>query len=180
MHHFAFVLQTLVHDSSGKASEEIFLGRIILTSFHRLVLVPEMNSKFSSSNVHKLFKEVQRKFGQAQKVEAKYYNMRRRGTDIKMDDNVLLEMHFLCSKAHKKVTKLGPKFDGPYLVLKVVKNNLNLDIEGNQTTVNMDQNMVYKTSSSLSSSFSSNSVSNTSTVLQQYKHQSSKNLLFLR
>ena len=79
--------------------------------------------------------------------------MRRRVIDIKVSDKIFLERHFLCSKAHKKVAKLHPKFDGSYLMLKVVKKKLILVIEGKPTTVNTDQVRVYKTHFSSSSSF---------------------------
>ena len=84
--------------------------------------------------------------------------MRRRIIHVKVGDMVLLETHFLSSKAHKNVAKFGPKFVSPYKVIKVIKNNLVLDIDGRLTTVYMDQVRVYKTRlSASSSSRSSNS-----------------------
>ena len=43
---------------------------------------------------------------------------------MKVGDMVLLETHFLSSKAHKRVAKFEPKFVGPYEAVKVIENNL--------------------------------------------------------
>ena len=74
MQHFAFALKTAVHDSIDKTLAELFLGRKILTSFDRLVLIPGKDCQFACTDVDKLVKEAQQKLGQSQKVQAKYYN----------------------------------------------------------------------------------------------------------
>ena len=61
---------------------------------------------------------------------AKYCNMRYCIIGVKVGDMVLLETHFLISRAHKKVAKLGPKFASPYEFVKLIENNL-LDVVGN-------------------------------------------------
>ena len=69
-----------------------------------------------------------------------------------MGDKVLLQSHFLSSKALKQAAKFGPKFVGPYEVSEVRENNLILSIIGERVTVNMDEVRIYKERENASSS----------------------------
>ena len=88
-------------------------------------------------NVEKAIKEAQAHLKKSHKHQDIYYNMKLRVLEIKVGDKVLLESHFLSSKALKGVAKFGPKFVVLHEVLEV-HNNLILSINGERVTVNMD------------------------------------------
>ncbi|GFX01830.1 uncharacterized protein TNCV_1022331 [Trichonephila clavipes] len=73
----------------------------------------------------------------------KYYDRRRRDVQIKVNDWVLVKMHPLGSAAQKVVAKFKPKFEGPYRVLEVNRNNLVIWGTGKRLTVNADQVRLY-------------------------------------
>ncbi|GFU49586.1 uncharacterized protein TNCV_1591191 [Trichonephila clavipes] len=73
----------------------------------------------------------------------KYYDRRRRDVEIKVNDWVLVKMHPLGSAAQKVVAKFKPKFEGPYRVLEVNRNNLVIWGTGKRLTVNVDQVRLY-------------------------------------
>lgn len=66
--------------------------------------------------------------------------MRRNKLEIKVGYFVLLEK--LCSRHQKRVDQFGPKFVGPFEVLRVLNNHLIIDFEGKKATVNLDKVIV--------------------------------------
>ncbi|GFX09423.1 helitron_like_N domain-containing protein [Trichonephila clavipes] len=74
----------------------------------------------------------------------KHYNLRRRDVHIKVNDLVLLQIHFLSAASRKQVGKFMPKFEGPYKVLEIKGNNLVIWKNGRNITVNIDQVRVYR------------------------------------
>ena len=78
-----------------------------------MVLVPENKDPFICQDVERAIKEAQANLRKLLKQKEIYYNMKRRVLEIKVGDKVLLESHFLSSKALKRVAKFGTKFVGP-------------------------------------------------------------------
>ncbi|GFW12944.1 uncharacterized protein TNCV_3328761 [Trichonephila clavipes] len=74
---------------------------------------------------------------------AKYYNRRRHDLQIKVNDWVLIKTHPISSATKKVVSKLKPKFKGPYRVLELKNNNLVIWGSGEKLTVNVDQVRIY-------------------------------------
>ncbi|GFY32823.1 uncharacterized protein TNCV_4024471 [Trichonephila clavipes] len=73
----------------------------------------------------------------------KYYNRKRREINIKVNDLVLVQTHFISAAGRRVVGKFMPKFEGPYRVLEVRNNNLIIWKKGRIITVNIDQVRVY-------------------------------------
>lgn len=88
---------TAVHQSTGKTTDELFLGKKIITPFQMLLMVSGVEGEFMCQNVEKLVKKTQVQIGKAQKGQALYYDMRRRELDIKVGDFNLVEKHWLSS-----------------------------------------------------------------------------------
>ncbi|GFX75494.1 uncharacterized protein TNCV_522161 [Trichonephila clavipes] len=74
----------------------------------------------------------------------KYYNRNRREVNIKVNDWVLVQTHFISVAGRRVVGKFMPKFEGPYRVLEVRKNNLIILKWGKKVTVNIDHVRVYR------------------------------------
>ncbi|GFS72333.1 uncharacterized protein TNCV_1827361 [Trichonephila clavipes] len=85
----------------------------------------------------------------------KYYNWKRREVNIKVNDLVLVQTHFISAAGRRVVGKFIPKFEGPYKVLEVRNNNLTLWKKGRRVTVNIDQVRVYHPRHSDTNSFDS-------------------------
>ncbi|GFX23089.1 uncharacterized protein TNCV_2932531 [Trichonephila clavipes] len=77
------------------------------------------------------------------KTWEKYYNWKRREVNIKVNDLVLVQTHFMSAVGRRVVGKFMPQFEGPYRVLKVRNNNLIIWKKGKRVTVNIDQVRVY-------------------------------------
>ncbi|GFU57054.1 uncharacterized protein TNCV_1779211 [Trichonephila clavipes] len=77
------------------------------------------------------------------KTWEKYYNRKRREVNIKVNDLVLVQTHFISAAGRRVVGKFMPKFEGPYRVLEVRNNNLIIWKKGKRVTVNIDQVRVY-------------------------------------
>ncbi|GFX06374.1 uncharacterized protein TNCV_2939021 [Trichonephila clavipes] len=77
------------------------------------------------------------------KTWEKYYNQKRREVNIKVNDLVLVQTHFLSAAGRRVVGKFMPKFEGPYRVLEIRNNNLSIWKKGKRVTVNIDQVRVY-------------------------------------
>ncbi|GFW37577.1 uncharacterized protein TNCV_861821 [Trichonephila clavipes] len=73
------------------------------------------------------------------KTWEKYYNRKRREVNIKVNDLVLVQTHFISAAGRGVVGKFMPKFEGPYTVLEVRNNNLTIWKRGRWVTVNIDQ-----------------------------------------
>ncbi|GFX78621.1 uncharacterized protein TNCV_30611 [Trichonephila clavipes] len=78
------------------------------------------------------------------KTWGKYYNRKRREVNIKVNDLVLVQTHFISAACRRVVRKFMPKFEGPYRALKVRNNNLIIWKKGKRVTVNIDQVRVYR------------------------------------
>ncbi|GFS96533.1 uncharacterized protein TNCV_3943331 [Trichonephila clavipes] len=64
--------------------------------------------------------------------------------NIKVNDLVLVQTHFISAAGRRVVGKFMPKFEGPYRVLEVRNNNLIIWKRGKRVTVNIDQVRVYR------------------------------------
>ncbi|GFU15703.1 uncharacterized protein TNCV_1269211 [Trichonephila clavipes] len=68
----------------------------------------------------------------------KYYNRKRREVNIKVNDLVLVQTHFISAAGRRVVGKFMPKFEGPYRVLEVRNNNLIILKKEDQLTLPRD------------------------------------------
>ncbi|GFV98794.1 retrovirus-related Pol polyprotein from transposon 412 [Trichonephila clavipes] len=141
LHEFAFVLRTSVNEMIGKTPAEL-LGRKIITPFSKLINVTE-DVEYVGGNIEKLFDEARQNMRKQHKTWEKYYNRKRREVNIKVNDLVLVQTHFISTAGRKVVGKFMPKFDLPYRVLEVRNNNLIIWKKGKRVTVNIDQVRVY-------------------------------------
>ncbi|GFV02752.1 uncharacterized protein TNCV_1452581 [Trichonephila clavipes] len=76
--------------------------------------------------------------------------------NIKVNDLVLVETHFISAAGRRVVGKFMPKFEGPYRVLEVRNNNLIIWKKERRVSVNIDQVRVYHPRQSDTISFDSN------------------------
>ncbi|GFT51525.1 uncharacterized protein TNCV_4218881 [Trichonephila clavipes] len=74
----------------------------------------------------------------------KSYNRKRREVNIKVNDLVLVQTHFISAAGRRVVGKFMPKFEGPYRMSEVRNNNLIIWKKGKRVTVNIDQVRVYR------------------------------------
>lgn len=72
----------------------------------------------------KLYQKTQENLRKAYARHAKYYNLRRRDVSYTEGQEVLRRTHVLSSAANAISSKLAPKYDGPFLVIKRVGYNL--------------------------------------------------------
>ncbi|GFX19660.1 uncharacterized protein TNCV_2075681 [Trichonephila clavipes] len=100
-------------------------------------------AEFTVGGIEKIFKEARNNTKVKHKKWEKYYNRRRREVNIKVNDWMLLETHPISSATKKVIAKFKPKFEGPYRVLRVQNNNLDIWKAGKRTTVNIDQVRIY-------------------------------------
>ncbi|GFU53156.1 uncharacterized protein TNCV_3023771 [Trichonephila clavipes] len=97
----------------GKTPAELFLGRKIITPFRKLVRVTD-GAEYVGGNIEKLFDEARQNMQRQHKTWEKYYNRKRRAVNIKVNDLVLVETHFISAAGRRVVGKFMPKFEGPY------------------------------------------------------------------
>ncbi|GFT75031.1 uncharacterized protein TNCV_2244191 [Trichonephila clavipes] len=142
LHEFAFELHTSVNETTGKTPAELFLGRKIITTFSKLINVTK-GAEYVGGNIEKLFDEARQNMRKQHKTWEKYYNRKRREVNIKVNDLVLVQTHFMSAAGRRVVGKFMPKFEGPYRVLEVRNNNLIIWKKGKRVTVNIDQVRVY-------------------------------------
>ncbi|GFW90590.1 uncharacterized protein TNCV_566281 [Trichonephila clavipes] len=142
-HEFAFALRTSVNETTNKTPAELFLGRKIITPFSKLINVTE-GAEYVGRNIEKLFDEARQNRRTQHKHWEKYYNRKRREVNIKVNDLVLVQTHFISAAGRRVVGKFMPKFEGPYRVLEVRNNNLIILKRGKKVTGNIDQVRVYR------------------------------------
>ncbi|GFW16165.1 uncharacterized protein TNCV_4263301 [Trichonephila clavipes] len=143
LHEFAFALRTSVNETTNKTPAELFLGRKIITPFSKLINVTE-GAEYVGRNIEKLFVDERQDMRKQHKTWGKYYNRKRREVNIKVNDLVLVQTHFICAACRRVVGKFMPKYEGPYRVLEVRNNNLIIWKKGKMVTVNIDQVRVYR------------------------------------
>ncbi|GFU97085.1 uncharacterized protein TNCV_3347311 [Trichonephila clavipes] len=80
-------------------------------------------TEFVVGDIERLFEETRRNTKAKHEKGEKYYYRRRRDVQIKVNDSVLIATHPLSSATRKVLAKFKPKFEGPYSVLDVKKNN---------------------------------------------------------
>ncbi|GFX74800.1 uncharacterized protein TNCV_636271 [Trichonephila clavipes] len=142
LHEFSFALRAAVNETTGKTPAELFLGRKIITHFRKLVLGTD-GAKYVGGNIEKLLDEARQNMQRQHKMWEKYYNRKRRTVNIKVNDLVLVQTHFIRAVGRRVVGKFMPKFEAPYRVLAVQNNNLTLWKRGRRVTVNVDQVRIY-------------------------------------
>ncbi|GFX30997.1 transposon Tf2-6 polyprotein [Trichonephila clavipes] len=142
-HQFAFALRTSVNEITNKTPAELFLGRKIITPFSKLINATE-GAEYVGRNIEKVFDEARQNRRKQHKHWGKYYNRKRREVNIKVNDLVLVQTHFISAAGRRVVGKFMPKFEGPYRVLEVRNNNLIILKRGKKVTVNIDQVRVYR------------------------------------
>ncbi|GFX69509.1 uncharacterized protein TNCV_380781 [Trichonephila clavipes] len=128
---------------TGKTLAELFLGRKLITSFQKLVMVLD-GTDFAVGDIERLFEEARRNTKANREKWEKYYNRRRHDVQIKVNDWVLIATHPLSSATKKVVAKFKPKFEGPFRVLEVKNNNVVIWKAGKRLTVNIDQVRIYR------------------------------------
>ncbi|GFW09106.1 retrovirus-related Pol polyprotein from transposon 412 [Trichonephila clavipes] len=143
LHEFAFALRTSLNETTNKTPVELFLGRKIITPFSKLINVTE-GAEYVGRNIEKLFDEARQNRRKQHKHWKKYYNRKRREVNIKVNDLVLVQTHFISATGRRVVGKFMPKFEGPYRVLEVRNNNLIILKRGKKITVNTHQVRVYR------------------------------------
>ncbi|GFV97250.1 hypothetical protein TNCV_155671 [Trichonephila clavipes] len=117
LNEFAFALRTSVNETTNKTPVELFLGRKIITPFSKLINVTE-GAEYVGRNTEKLFEEARQNMRKQHKTWEKYYNRKRREVNIKVNDLVLVQTHFISAAGRRVVGKFMPKFEGPYRVLE--------------------------------------------------------------
>ncbi|GFT48128.1 uncharacterized protein TNCV_1001201 [Trichonephila clavipes] len=141
-HEFAFALRTSINETTSKTPAELFLGRKIITSFSKLINVTE-GAEYVGRNIEKLFVEEMQNMRKQHKTWEKYYNRKRREVNIKVNDLVLVQTHFMSAVGRRVVGMFMAIFEGPYRVLEVRINNLIIWKKGKRVTVNIDQVRVF-------------------------------------
>ncbi|GFX28397.1 uncharacterized protein TNCV_1152061 [Trichonephila clavipes] len=129
--------------------EDPELGHIYRYLKKKQTIVPLMRlyargAEYVGRNIEKLFDEARRNRRKQHKHWEKYYNRKRREVNIKVNDLVLVQTHFISAAGRRVVGKFMPKFEGPYRVLEVRNNNLIILKRGKKVTVNIDQVRVYR------------------------------------
>ncbi|GFW42877.1 uncharacterized protein TNCV_734101 [Trichonephila clavipes] len=140
---FAYAIRTAVNETTGKTPAELFLGRKLITPFQKLVMVSD-GTELAVGDIERLFEEARRNTKTKHEKWEKYYNIRRRDVQIKVNDWVLVATHSLSSATRKVVAKFKPKFEGPYRVLDVKNNNVVIWKAGKRLTINVDQVRIYR------------------------------------
>ncbi|GFT46263.1 uncharacterized protein TNCV_3126381 [Trichonephila clavipes] len=110
LHEFAFALRTSVNETTNKTPAELFLGRKIITPFSKLINVTE-GVDYVGRNIKKLFDEARQNRRKQHKHCEKYYNLKRREVNIKVNDLVLVQTHFISAAGKRVVGKFMPKFE---------------------------------------------------------------------
>ncbi|GFU38872.1 uncharacterized protein TNCV_3539941 [Trichonephila clavipes] len=144
LHEFAFAaLRTAVNETTSKTPAELFLGRKIITPFSKLINVKE-GAEYVGGNIEKLFDEARQNRRKQHETWEKYYNWKRRDVNIKVNDLVWVQTHYMSAVGRRVVGKFMPKFEWPYRVLEVRNNNLIIWKKGKRATVNINQVRVYR------------------------------------
>ncbi|GFW62170.1 uncharacterized protein TNCV_1686011 [Trichonephila clavipes] len=112
-------------------------------------------AEYVGGNIEKLFHEARLNIQKQHKTWEKYYNRKRREVNIKVNDFVLVQSHFISAVGRRVVGKFMPKFEEPYKVLEVRNNNLTIWKKGRRVTVNIDQVRTYHPKHSDTNSFDS-------------------------
>ncbi|GFU49256.1 uncharacterized protein TNCV_2610161 [Trichonephila clavipes] len=89
------------------------------------------------------------------KTWEKNYNRKRREVNIKVNDLVSVQTHYISAAVRRVVGKFMPKFEGPYRELEVRNNNLTIWKKGRRVSVNIGQVWVYHPRHSDTNSFDS-------------------------
>ncbi|GFV11295.1 uncharacterized protein TNCV_3723841 [Trichonephila clavipes] len=174
LHEFALALRTSVNETTNKTPAELFLGRKIITPFSKLINVTE-GAEYVGRNIEKLFVEARQITRKQNKTWGNYYNRKRREVNIKVNDLVLVQTHFMSAAGRRVVGKFMPKFEGLYRVLEVRNNNLIILKRGKEVPVNIDQVRVYHPR--LSDTISSDSLVETLYEGQRSSERSSRSQL---
>ncbi|GFW73751.1 uncharacterized protein TNCV_1542051 [Trichonephila clavipes] len=74
---FAYAIRTAVNKTTGKTPAELFLGRKLITSFQKLVMVSD-GTEFSVGDMERLFEEARRSTETKHEKWKKYYKRRKR------------------------------------------------------------------------------------------------------
>ncbi|GFX56534.1 uncharacterized protein TNCV_74801 [Trichonephila clavipes] len=139
LHEFAFALRTSVNETN-KTPAELFLGRKIITPFSKLINVT-VGAEYVGRNIEKLFVEARQNMPKQHKNWEKYYNRKRREVNIKVNDLVLVQTHFISAAGNSKirVKRFRNNFSGGRYPLR----GLIIWKKGKRVTVNIDQVRVY-------------------------------------
>ncbi|GFV29070.1 uncharacterized protein TNCV_4949331 [Trichonephila clavipes] len=106
---FVLTLRPSVNETTNKTPAALFLGRMIITPFSKLINVTE-DIEYVGRNIEKLFDEARQNWWKQHKHWEKYYNQKSREDNIKVNDLVLVETHFISAAGRRVVGKFMPKF----------------------------------------------------------------------
>ncbi|GFT08892.1 uncharacterized protein TNCV_4104101 [Trichonephila clavipes] len=137
LYEFAFALRTSVNKTANKTPAELFLCRKIITPFSKLINLAE-GAEYVGRNIEKLFVETRQNMRKKHKTWGNYYNRKRRDVNIKVNDLVLVQTHFMSAAGRRVVGNFMSKFEGRYRVLEVRNNNLIIWKKGKRVTGNID------------------------------------------
>ncbi|GFW85259.1 uncharacterized protein TNCV_3249991 [Trichonephila clavipes] len=130
------IYRYLENPEDGSVKATVCEGRKIITLFCKLVLVTD-GAEYVGGNIEKLFDEARQNMQRQHKTWEKYYNRQKKAVNIKVNDLVLVQTHFIRATGRRVVGKFMPKFEGPYKVLEVQKNNLTIWKRGEERSQEM-------------------------------------------
>ncbi|GFY00993.1 retrovirus-related Pol polyprotein from transposon 17.6 [Trichonephila clavipes] len=86
---FDYAIRTAMNETMGRSYAELFLGRKLIAPFQKLVMVSD-GTEFAVGDFERLFDEARQNTKPKHEKWEKYYDIRRRDVQIKVNDWVLI------------------------------------------------------------------------------------------
>lgn len=121
LHEFRFAINSSFQESTGFSPALLHLGRPLKGPLEQLLSVapaPHSSRQSLLERQQTLSELVEQNVSRAQEKQAKYYNRRRQDMHFDDGDAVWRRAHPLSDASKKFSTKLAPKWNGPYKIVK--------------------------------------------------------------
>ena len=137
---FRFAINSAQHETTGRTPAELALGRMLKGPLERMIgspPSPQQSPYKILERQQQMAEQVNKKVGQSQARQARYYNTRRRSAQLLPGDQVWVRSHPLSKASDSFSSKLAPKWSGPAVVLRKL-GPINYQVQWNDQNKRLD------------------------------------------
>lgn len=117
-----FAFNSAIHDSTGYSPAKVFLGRELPHPLNNIWDIPNelIHGEVEPNRINILWEDVIKRLKISREKQSVKFNNLHSDVKFKVGDKVLVKTHYISDKDKKQTKKLCPKWEGPYVIQRML------------------------------------------------------------